>query len=223
MVHDKLHEASWRFPAFHFRSPAARFDLAVAGRGQVASKLIRENAGINMRAEANQKCTAIALGWAVGGSMLALGIGWVWAAATREQFWTSTGGLLVVLVAGLVVTSLKLALARAGCEVAEAGVLIHRPFGTCAILYPSITRVDRVSRVGSDRNEKVRITFRKGGSRQFVIVRAANPEFLAAEIVARCPHLKSGSARRTTRDRSFGAAEKSLWSGNRGPAPEPWH
>ncbi len=72
--------------------------------------------------------------------MLALGIGWVWAAATREQFRTGTGGVLVVLVAGLVVTSLKLVLARTGCEVAESGVFIHRAFGTSAILYPSILR-----------------------------------------------------------------------------------
>ncbi len=179
-----------------------------------------------MKAEASQKCTAIALGWAVGGSMLALGIGWVWAAATREQFWTSTGGLLVVLVAGLVVTSLKLALTRTGCEVAESAVVIHRAFGTSAILYPAITRVDRVSRVGGDRKARVRITFRKGGARQFVVVRAANPEFLAAEIVARCPRLKPGSARRTTHGRSFGTAGtagKYLHRDGRGSAPDQRH
>jgi hypothetical protein len=173
-----------------------------------------------MRTEASQKCTAIALGWAVGGSMLVLGVGWVWAAAAREEFWTGAEGVLIVLVASLVVASLKLALARTGCEVAESAVVIHRAFGSSAILYPSITRVDRVSRVGGNRRESVRITFRKAGALGFVVVRAVNPEFLAAEIVARCPHLKSGSGRRTTRDRSFGTAEKFLRAGGRGPALE---
>lgn len=173
-----------------------------------------------MRRESSQKCTAIALGWAVGGSVLVLAVGWIWAAAAREQFWTGTEGVLIVLVAGLVVASLKLSLTRTVCEVAESGVIIHRAFGSSAILYPSITRIDRVSRVGENRHEMVRITFRRAGAMRFVVVRAANPEILAAEIVARCPHLKSGSARRTTRDRSFATAEKFLRAGGRGPAPE---
>lgn len=81
-----------------------------------------------------------------------------------------------------------------------------------------------MSRIGGDRKGKrVRITFRKEGARQFVVVRAANPEFLAAEIVARCPHLKPGSARRTTRGRSFGTAARYLHRDGRGSAPDQRH
>jgi hypothetical protein len=78
--------------------------------------------------------------------MLVLGIGWVWAAAAREEFWTGAEGVLIVLVASLVVASLKLALARTGCEVAESAVVIHRAFGSSAILYPSITRTAWLAR-----------------------------------------------------------------------------
>lgn len=174
-----------------------------------------------MSSKACHKCSLHALGYALGASLVILLTGWFWLAIDNQDFWATALGVLVPVATLLVFAWTRLFLAKSGCEIREAGLVIHRAFGSIEILYPSITRVDRVRRVSASRSELVRISFRSGGRKQAVAVRAAHPKLLAADIVKRCPRLKSASPQKTSRDPSFRMAEDFIEGRSRGePAGE---
>ena len=175
-----------------------------------------------MNSQASHKCSLHALGYALGASFVILLAGWIWLAIDNQDFWATALGVLVPVAAVLVFAWTRLFLAKSGCELREAGLIIHRAFGSIEILYPSVTRVERVRRVSGSRSELVRISFRSGGGSQAVSVRAAYPKLLAADIVTRCPQLKSASPQKISRDPSFRMAEDFIKGRNPGEPAGEW-
>ncbi|WP_193214589.1 hypothetical protein [Luteolibacter marinus] len=174
-----------------------------------------------MKPEALQKLSFLVLRGSLLlalGALVALGI---WMAADRQEAWVGFEGLVIlILVGGVMATWGKRFLVRSGYEVSDEGLIVHRALGSRMILYPTITRVDRVRRVASARTEMVRVTFRRGCKQEAVKIRVPRPDLLAAEVVRRCPQLKSSSAQKLARDRTFRAAEQLLRGASAPNSPE---
>lgn len=164
-----------------------------------------------MRTEALQKCSNLAFKGVLRISLVALVIWGLWATLEHGGFpgWIDT----VALMLGLAVLLSLLAqdfMARCSFECSATGLVIHRPLGHSTILYPTITRVDRVRRVASGKSEKVRVTFIQGGRRRRVHLTPEDPKSFAQDVAGRCPQLKQSSPVKLKRDRSFRAATEAM-------------
>lgn len=179
------------------------FDLAKSLWVQLNYELISSV----MNLEASRKCSLLALGYALGASFAVLIVGWIWLTIHKHEFWATAVGILVPVAVAIVFAWTRMFLSRSGCQLSDSGVVIHRAFGSMEILYSSISRVDRVRRVAASQSELVRITFRCGIEQKAVNVRPACTKLFAADIVARCPQLKSASAQKIVRDPTFRKAD----------------
>jgi hypothetical protein len=164
-----------------------------------------------MRTEALQKCSNLAFKGALRTSLVAL-VGWgLWATLKHGGFsgWIDTVAIVVALAVLMGLFSRDF-MDRCGFECTATGLVIHRPMGSTTILYPSITRVDRVRRVASGKSEKVRVTFLQGGRRRRVLLTPEDPKAFAQDVAGRCPQLKHSSPVKLKRDRSFRAATEAI-------------